>query len=200
MVRRAVASRIGDLAAKVEKDVLFDLIGIFKQLTGDEQDSVKMLCLESLQQIAKILNKDENKTHILPVIIAAAEDKSWRVRQALSRHFSQIAQALGKEITDYHLIQNFTVVLRDAEVDVRVAAVGSLSKLLTLNLLGQEKLLSLLPQIQALARDPNPSVKVGMTTVLINLVPQIGKDVAMQVLFPSALELIQDEDTEVKIE
>lgn len=38
MVRRAVANRIGDLAAVVGKDlVLSELIPIFKQLAADEQ-------------------------------------------------------------------------------------------------------------------------------------------------------------------
>lgn len=34
-----------------------------------------------------MLTKDENKTHTLPVIIAATEDKSWKVRLALANNF-----------------------------------------------------------------------------------------------------------------
>ena len=37
--------------------------------------------------MASILTKDENKTHTLPVIIAATEDKSWKVRLALAKNF-----------------------------------------------------------------------------------------------------------------
>ena len=38
MIRRAVASKIGDLAGFVEKDVILnELIPIFKQLAADEQ-------------------------------------------------------------------------------------------------------------------------------------------------------------------
>lgn len=89
MVRRAVASKIGDLATHVEHEiVLSELITIFKQLSADEQDSVKVLCLDSLKQIAKLLNKEENKTHTLPIIIGATEDKSWKIRLALAKNFA----------------------------------------------------------------------------------------------------------------
>ena len=49
-----------------------------------------MLVLNSLKLIAKVLKKDENKQHILPIIIAATEDKSWRVRLSLSKIFSEV--------------------------------------------------------------------------------------------------------------
>lgn len=41
---------------------------------------------------------------MLPVIIAAAEDKSWRVKFALSKNFAELTEAFGKEITDNSLI------------------------------------------------------------------------------------------------
>jgi len=46
--------------------------------------------MESIMNIAKILNINENKTNILPLIISSAEDKSWRVRLALSKIFAEV--------------------------------------------------------------------------------------------------------------
>lgn len=46
--------------------------------------------MESLKNMAKILNASENKTNTLPLIIQAAEDKSWRVRLALSKIFAEV--------------------------------------------------------------------------------------------------------------
>ncbi len=110
-----------------------------------------MLCLDSLNLIAKILNKDENRTHALPIIIAATEDKSWKIRLALAKNFSQLAEALGKEITDASLIQIFTTLLKDGENDVRNGAVVSFSSFV--NNISTEKLQVLVPQIQILAHD-----------------------------------------------
>jgi len=73
--------------------------------------------------MAKILNASENKTHTLPIIIGATEDKSWKVRLCLSKNFAALAEAFGKDITDISLLNIFTNLLKDSETDVRVAAV-----------------------------------------------------------------------------
>lgn len=51
---------------------------------------VRVLSLSSLKTIASKLNHEENKQHTLPIIIAATEDKSWRVRLALAKIFSDV--------------------------------------------------------------------------------------------------------------
>jgi serine/threonine-protein phosphatase 2A regulatory subunit A len=60
--------------------------------------------MESLKNMAKILSVNENKNSTLPLIIQAAEDKSWRVRLALSKIFAEMAEAMGREISDSSLI------------------------------------------------------------------------------------------------
>jgi serine/threonine-protein phosphatase 2A regulatory subunit A len=198
MVRRAIASKIGEFATFVEKDIVInELIPIFKQLSTDEQDSVKVLALESLKSIAKILNASENKTHALPIIIAATEDKSWKIRLALAKNFAQLAEAFGKEITDISLIQIFTNLLKDSETDVRIAGVQSLNSFI--KLINVDKLQLLIPQVQALARDHSNSVKTGICEVVGGMVSLVGKDISMQKLFPYLLELVEDKDPDVKI-
>ena len=64
---------------------------------------MKVLCLDSLKQIAKLLNKEENKTHTLPVIIGATEDKSWKIRLALAKNFAKV------EIFPFELIGKFSL-------------------------------------------------------------------------------------------
>jgi len=114
MVRRVIAIKIGEMAPVYEKEnVVSDLIPSFKQLSADDQDLVRVLCLDSLKSLAKVLSRDDNKTHTLPVIIQAAEDKSWRVRLALSKNFADIAESFGKEITDLSLVQTFSALLKD---------------------------------------------------------------------------------------
>jgi len=51
-----------------------------------------------------VLTKEENKIHSLPIIIATAEDKSWRVKHQLASIFAELAEAFGKDITDISLI------------------------------------------------------------------------------------------------
>ena len=63
----------------------------------------------------------------MPLIIQAAEDKSWRVRLCLSKNFTEIASNFGKQVTDMSLIQTYSNLLRDSEIDVKIEAVKSLS-------------------------------------------------------------------------
>ena len=60
--------------------------------------------MQSLKLLGKCFNKDENKQHTLPIIIAAAEDKSWRVRLTLAQIFADLAESFGKEVADVSLI------------------------------------------------------------------------------------------------
>lgn len=197
MIRRAVASKIGDLAGFVEKEVILgELIPIFKQLAADEQDSVKVLCLDSLKQIAKLLNKDENKTHTLPIIIAATEDKSWKIRLALAKNFAKLAESFGKEITDISLIQIFTTLLKDAETDVKLATVHNLSNFI--QMINIDKLHILIPHIQSLAGDHSAPVRCVICEVIGAMVPLVSKDIISKLL-PYLTKLLEDSDSEVRI-
>jgi hypothetical protein len=57
--------------------------------------------------VAKVLKKEENKQHTLPIIIAATEDKSWRVRLELSKIFSEVLISLLVYL--FNLYLNFSI-------------------------------------------------------------------------------------------
>jgi hypothetical protein len=54
--------------------------------------------------MAKYLTKEENEIHLLNTLLAAGEDKSWKVRLAFAKNFAELVDAFGKEITDNSLI------------------------------------------------------------------------------------------------
>ena len=61
MIRRACASKLGLFATQLEKQhVLQEILPIFRQLSQDEQDAIRVMCLESLIPMAKHLSKEEN--------------------------------------------------------------------------------------------------------------------------------------------
>lgn len=128
LLQRVTATKISQMCRVYEKEyVLSDLISILKHRSTDEQDQIRVLATESFKEVSKILTRDENKTFIMPLIIQAAEDKSWRVRLCLSKNFTEIASNFGKEVTDMSLIQTFSNLLKDSEIDVKIEAVKSLS-------------------------------------------------------------------------
>lgn len=42
--------------------------------------------------------------HTLGTLLAAGEDKSWKVRLCFAKSFAKFAEAFGKEISDNNLI------------------------------------------------------------------------------------------------
>ena len=163
LLQRVTATKISQMCRVYEKEyVLSDLISILKHRSTDEQDQIRVLATESFKEVAKILSKDENKTYIMPLIIQAAEDKSWRVRLCLSKNFTDIASNFGKEVTDMSLIQTYGNLLKDTEVDVKIEAVKSLSDFI--QIVSAEKTSYLLPHVSALGRDPLAIVR-GKSTV-----------------------------------
>lgn len=84
------------------------------------------MCLESLIPLATYLTKEENQIHTLGTLLAAGEDKSWKVRLCFAKNFPEFAHSFGKEITDNNLIQTFSILLNDNENEVKNAAINNL--------------------------------------------------------------------------
>jgi serine/threonine-protein phosphatase 2A regulatory subunit A len=138
--------------------VLQEILPIFRQLSQDEQDAIRVMCLESLIPLAKSLTKEENQIHTLGTLLAAGEDKSWKVRLCFAKNFAAFASSFGKEITDNNLIQTFSLLLNDNEAEVKNAAVVSLSK--CLDSLSVEKIGGLvLPTLLSSFQESNVSYK-----------------------------------------
>lgn len=56
MVRRAVASNVGNFAGVVEGQLLLsDVIPVFEALASDDQDNVRLLAVEQAGKVAKAL-------------------------------------------------------------------------------------------------------------------------------------------------
>ena len=157
-----------------------------------------MLCLDSLKALAKVLSRDENKTHTLPVIIQSAEDKSWRVRLALSKNFSEIAESFAKEITDLSLIQTFSTLLKDVENDVKIEATKSLNKFV--KIVSGDKLNLLFPIMLTLGKDVYPNIRTQIASVLGNIIGAVAKDIVYQKFLPLIVELSKDDNQEVRRE
>lgn len=83
--------------------------------------------------------------HTLGTLLAAGEDKSWKVRLCFAKRFADFSEAFGKDISD-NLIQTFNMLLNDSEPEVKNAAIGSLPN--SLKNLSTERISTLvLPQI-----------------------------------------------------
>lgn len=200
MIRRAVAGRIGELSHKMDWDVyLTEIMPVFKTLASDDQDSVRILCIDSLILISKVFTKDLNKTHMIPILIQLTRDKAWKVRSNLAKLFPSVAEALGKDITDTSLVNIFSTLLQDPEGDVRNIAVTSLSKFATI--MSPEKYTIIMPIVFSLIADTLPLVRAGAAEVLSVMSVHLSKEVLQKKVHPAIRTSINDEhDIEVQME
>jgi serine/threonine-protein phosphatase 2A regulatory subunit A len=159
LIRKSCATTIGTFAVQIEKEfVINELMPIFKQLTGDEQDTIRVVCIESLIPIVRYLTKEDNQRYILPILLALSEDKSWKVRLTIAKNFDELANAFGKDITDANLVAKFAPLLKDVEADVRTAAVINLKQ--SMKTISVEKIHSILiPPLSTLVQDSSYNVK-----------------------------------------
>lgn len=67
-----------------------NIIPLFLKLTTDDQDTVRLLTVEDLLHISRILSPEENKQTLLPTLKALGQDKSWRVRYMVATHFAEV--------------------------------------------------------------------------------------------------------------
>lgn len=201
MVRRAAVVEMRKFARVLEKAFLVsDIIPDLRNLAQDEQDQVRTLCIDSLIEVAKLLSKEENKLHTLPLILVIGDDKSWKVRYHFAQKFPAVAEALGKDITESSLIQTFVQLLRDNEADVKTTALDSLKS--TLHFISRDRVQTLVfPTIEAIVADNSlpPKVKRNCAAAIADLGASLGKDFASTKLMPIVLSLVNDENFDVKL-
>jgi serine/threonine-protein phosphatase 2A regulatory subunit A len=201
MVRRAAVIEMRRFAKVLEKPYLVsDFNHDLRNLVQDEQDQVRTLCIDSLIDVAKLLSKEENKLHTLPLILLVGDDKSWKVRYHFAQKFPSVAEALGRDITESSLIQTFVQLLRDNEADVKTVALDSLKS--TLHFISRDRVQALVfPTIESVVSDNSlpPKVKKNCAMALPDLSNSLGKDFASTKLVPIVLQLLSDEHVEVKL-
>ena len=100
--------------------------------------------------------------HLLPAIVELAEDKSWRVRQAIIEYIPLLATQLGKDFFDEQLSSLCMSWLGDTVYSIREAATINLKKLT--EVFGVEwARAQIVPKVVAMGSHPNYLYR--MTTV-----------------------------------
>ncbi|TYZ68847.1 hypothetical protein PybrP1_001847, partial [[Pythium] brassicae (nom. inval.)] len=192
MVRRAAASNIG------KEHLNAMVLPLFRALTTDDQDSVRLLAIESSAAIAQLLTPDENAQHVLPIVRASVEDRSWRVRFSVAKDFFPLSRAMGSQITESELLACFTNLLQDAEAEVRAASAKNLSGYITI--VKSELFTSeILPLLSTLSQDTAPNVRTAVSVAIMELAPKLGEATSKSTLAPLLLLFLRDEIVDVRL-
>lgn len=63
---------------------------MFVSLAQDDQDSVRLLTVESMIAIAEMFTEEESKQYLLGTLRTLYSDKSWRVRYMIASKFLKV--------------------------------------------------------------------------------------------------------------
>lgn len=118
---KSVAEKAGQHA-----ELLSDVLPLYRKLSSDDQDSVRLLTIPDLIAIASNLSAAETKEHMLESIKNAVTDKSWRVRYMVANEFVALAESSGEEIVKDELVSAYVGLLKDQEAEVRTAAASQI--------------------------------------------------------------------------
>ena len=203
MVRRAVAAAIPDLVRVMAPDYLMSvLVNLFKKLQQDDQESVRVVAVENAVYIAKALQQtgidDANHQHVVPVIRSAVVDRSWRVKMAIAKDYTELSLAVlgdrgqrSNDILSLDLLPSFIALLQDNEGEVRTAACKNFASYCDVvgpTVFSQH----LIPAAHALAPDTVPSVRLALSSACMDLAPKLGQDLFVRNLVPLLERFLSD--------
>jgi len=203
MVRRAAANKMSKFVEQCDKEDLLapDMMAAYKQLSQeDTQDTIRVACVNTTLVIAKMLNREENLQHTVPVIKEASEDRSWRVRLTVAKQIDDLIDAFGPDITSSHLIDAIKLLMKDHEQEVRKESIRVIQPCLDKNLITDDQLVTqILPMFQALGLDPAQPVRAALATVVGPVAKSLGREQTQKLLLPLISDLMKDEFHDVRL-
>jgi serine/threonine-protein phosphatase 2A regulatory subunit A len=196
LIKRAAAKEFGPLCLVMEKEVVNpDMINYFKKFMVDS-DSVKVIALSSLIQLVKLFHNTDQQRLNVQVVVAASEDKSWRVRHELAKIFPQLIDGFGSQINE--LIPTLGNLIKDSEMEVRLAALEGLGPVI--KCVSSEKIsICIIPALLSLSNESSPLVKSCIGEALGPIAKSVGYTVFNNKL-PGLLDsLMKDEKADVRL-
>jgi serine/threonine-protein phosphatase 2A regulatory subunit A len=125
-VRQAAAQNLSLMATKLTQgDINKSLISAITSLSNDEQDSVRIHCTMSCLSLLP-----SGLTQVLPIVLKASLDPSWRVRWNVASRLHYVFSA-GHLPNEELVLSSYLALLNDVEPEVRFQAFILLSDLVS---------------------------------------------------------------------
>ncbi|KAH7952126.1 hypothetical protein HPB52_018945 [Rhipicephalus sanguineus] len=170
MVRRAAASKLGELAQVVEPEWLKgDLVAMWGYLAQDEQAAedkswrVRYMVADRFTDLQKALGPEVTRADLVLAFQNLLKDCEAEVRAAAAHKVKDFCQNLPPEVQEQVIMSN------------------------------------ILPCVKDLVSDPNQHVKSALASVIMGLSPILGKQNTVEHLLPLFLSQLKDECPEVRL-
>ncbi|THH06108.1 hypothetical protein EW145_g4319 [Phellinidium pouzarii] len=196
-VRASLANQISGLAPLLEKDSTIEhLLPLFLHLLKDEFPEVRLNIISKLEMVNSagfipVIGIDLLSQSLLPAIVELAEDKSWRVRQAIIEYIPLLATQLGRSFFDEQLGNLCLSWLGDNVFSIREAATVNLKKLT--DVFGVEwSRNAIVPKVLAMGSHPNYLFRMTTVLAITTMTPSLNLDVINDPIMQTLISLVSD--------
>ncbi|OJT15844.1 Protein phosphatase PP2A regulatory subunit A [Trametes pubescens] len=211
-VRAALASQISGLAPLLGKDATIEhLLPLFLHLLKDEFPEVRLNIISKLEMVnsgaspehdpedgvgdaqdcTTVIGIELLSESLLPAIVELAEDKSWRVRQAIIEYIPLLANQLGKAFFDESLGNLCMSWLGDNVYSIREAAAINLKKLT--EVFGVEWAKEqIVPKVVGMGQHPNYLYRMTTVQAIMTIAPSLTLEIVRGDILDMLLQLAGD--------
>ena len=199
LIKIEVAKNLHKLSNYLPKKDFFDL---FSVLMKENLDSVRFNLVEAVANLKELSNLSGYENFVGEAINNFSEDESWRVRLMLAKFMPNILELSSKiknssEIKSI-ILKSYIKLLQDSEGEVRSMACKQLDVIS--EYLGKEDSFDkILECLKSLKSDVFSYVRSSLASIVLSMAPKIGANKTNQYIFPVFLDLIKDEDHDIRM-
>ncbi|KAG2072660.1 ARM repeat-containing protein [Suillus decipiens] len=209
-VRAALANHISGLAPLLGRDATIEhLLPLFLHLLKDEFPEVRLNVISkletvnggklpsrlhtngSLKSLLSVIDIELLSDSLLPAIIELAEDKSWRVRQAIIEYIPLLATQLGKPFFDEQLGNLCMSWLGDTVFSIRESATINLKKLTEVFGVDWAKV-QIVPKVMGMGQHPNYLYRMTTVQAITTIAPSLNLAIVQAEIIGPLLQLAED--------
>jgi serine/threonine-protein phosphatase 2A regulatory subunit A len=196
IIKRTAAKEFGQFCLVLEKEIVHSEMVTYYKKFMTESDSVRVTILPSLVQLVKLFQNSESQKTTIQFVVAASEDKSWRVRNELSKIFPEIIQSFGNQVNE--LVPTLANLIKDSETEVRLSALKGLVQI-TPVITSEKACASIINSLISLNNESNHEVKAAIGQSFGLLAKNVGYNVFNTKLGKLMDNLMKDEVAEVRL-
>jgi len=177
---------------------------VIKSFATDEYPTVRLIGTENLLpylKALKVIGSDDATAaaaELLPIVKAAVEDPSWRVKLAISKDFGAYADVFSPDEVASEIFPSALRLIQDQEPDVRANAMRGMTQFV-----GVIPLPTFISEFLNIALhlldDPYLTARELLAEVCIDIAAKAGADALNGPLRDAIMRLVSDEDPLVRL-
>ena len=197
LIKIEISANLSKLSKFLSKN---DFVEKFNILMNDKCDAGRFNLVQALGKLKEKSKLEGYENFIGETITKFSEDESWRVRLMLAKYIEEILELANKIQNSYPEIKNiilkaFLKLLQDTEGEVRSMACEKLEDASEYLCKGEE----FDKCLKNLKSDFLSYVRSSLASNILSLNPIIGSEKTNEFIFPIFLDLIKDEDHDIRM-